>query len=595
MKLSDKELADGLVAGSYLEESQAEEALKSAKAEKVSLYEYLIESNLLTNDLIGQGIAELYKIPYADLNSIVPSREQVLQIPENLAREKRLVVFKEDENSVTITSDQKDMKESEDMLKSLFPGKEINFAFSLSADIDNILLHYRKALETRFSKIIAQQKRVAPEIIDEILADAVNYKTSDIHFEPQEKEVVIRFRVDGVLQEAGRIPKEYYENIVNRLKIQANLRIDDHFSAQDGAIRFKHRERKIDARMSLVPTLDGETIVLRLLADYMKGFALSDLGLLEENRASLKESASRPFGMILVTGPTGSGKTTTLYAVLKSIYNPQINITTIEDPVEFKIQGTNQIQVNNQTGLTFAKGLRSIVRQDPDIVLVGEIRDKETAEISVNAALTGHLLLSTFHANDAATSIPRLIDMGIEPFLLASTLELVVAQRLVRTVCDSCRHSKRVSIEEIKKSFPEADSFFSQKETTLYEGKGCQSCSGTGYKGRIGVFEFINITSAMRDLILKNPSSQEIWRLARKEGSISLFEDGLKKVKSGKTTLEELIRIAEAPDEEELALSNNNEEAKKEDKKKKDDDKKKKTKKEKEKEEGNKKEEKKKK
>ncbi len=556
MQLTDKELFDSLVSGSYLEKEQAEKALKEAELEKSSLYDYLINSNILTNDLVGQAIAELYQLPYADLNSIVPKREQVLQIPEDLAKEKRLIVFAEDENSVTITSDLKNVKESENILKTLFPGKEIHYAFSLSNDVDNCLLHFRKALETRFSKIIAQQKRVAPEIIDEILADAVNYKTSDIHFEPQDKEVVIRFRVDGVLQEAGRIPKEYYENIVNRLKIQAHLRIDDHFSAQDGAIRFQHKTRKIDARLSIVPTLDGETIVLRLLADYMKGFALSDLGLLTDNREQLKKSASRPFGMILVTGPTGSGKTTTLYAVLKSIYNPQINITTIEDPVEFKIQGTNQIQVNNQTGLTFAKGLRSIVRQDPDIILVGEIRDRETAEISVNAALTGHLLLSTFHANDAATSIPRLIDMGIEPFLLASTLELVVAQRLVRTICDSCRHSKKVSIEKIKETFPEAENFFTEKEITLYEGKGCPACSGTGYKGRVGIFEFIKMTPALQDLVLKNPSSQEIWKLARKENSISLFEDGLKKVKSGQTTLEELLRIAKAPDKEELNLNN---------------------------------------
>lgn len=569
MKLTDQEIAQGLVAGSYLEQKQADEALSLAKDEKESLYDYLIKTNILTNDLIGQAIAELYGLPYADLNSLVPAKEQVLQIPENLAREKRIVVFNENEDSVTITSDQKDMKDSEEILNSLFPGKKINFSFSLTSDIDNVLLNYRKALETRFSKIIAQQKRVAPEIIEEILADAVNYKTSDIHFEPQEKEVVIRFRVDGVLQEAGRIPKEYYENIVNRLKIQAHLRIDDHFSAQDGAIRFRHNNRKIDARLSLVPTLDGETIVLRLLADYMKGFALSDLGLLEDNRNQLKESAGRPFGMILVTGPTGSGKTTTLYAVLQSIYNPQINITTIEDPVEFKIQGTNQIQVNTQTGLTFAKGLRSIVRQDPDIVLVGEIRDRETAEISVNAALTGHLLLSTFHANDAATSIPRLIDMGIEPFLLASTLELVVAQRLVRTVCDSCRYSKKISLSKLKEKFPEAENFFSEKEVTLYEGKGCPVCSGTGYKGRIGIFEFIKVTPAMQTLILKNPSSQEIWKLAREENSISLFEDGLKKVKSGQTSLDELLRIAQAPDEEELSFSKPKKEKKKEESKKK--------------------------
>ncbi len=550
MKINNQDLAKSLIEGSYLEEAVALEALKKAEKEKMSLYDYLVESDFLTNDLIGQAIAESYGLPYADLNSLIPSREQVLKIPENLAKEERLVLFSENDEEVTITSDVSDIKKSQEKIEVLFPNKKINFAFSLSADINNCLLHYRKALETRFSKIIAQQKRVAPEIIEEILADAVNFKTSDIHFEPQEKEVIIRFRVDGVLQEAGRIPKEYYENIVNRLKIQAHLRIDDHFSAQDGAIRFRHNERKIDARLSLVPTLDGETIVLRLLADYMRGFALSDLGLLPSNQKILEQSSSKPFGMILVTGPTGSGKTTTLYAILKSINNPQINITTIEDPVEFKIQGTNQIQVNTQTGLTFAKGLRSIVRQDPDIILVGEIRDRETAEISVNAALTGHLLLSTFHANDAATSIPRLVDMGIEPFLLASTLELIIAQRLVRVICDSCRFSKKVPRSQIEKILPEAKLYFPEEEITLYEGHGCPACSGTGFKGRLGIFEFIKVSPNMQALIIKNPSSQEIWTLARKEGALSLFEDGLEKVKSGVTTIEELLRIAKPPTEE---------------------------------------------
>ncbi len=549
MQISNQDLAKILVAGSYLEQSAADDALKIIEARKSQLFDYLIENDLLTADLIGQAIAESYQLPYADLNSKTPSKEQILRLPEKMAKDNRLVLFDENEKEIIITSDEKDASAKKSELASLFPGKSIKFSFSLGTDINNCLLAYRKTLETRFSKIIAEQHRVAPEIIEEILSDAVNFKASDIHFEPQGPEVVIRFRVDGVLQEAGRIPKEYYENIVNRLKIQARLRIDDHFSAQDGAIRFKHGERNIDARLSLVPTLDGETIVLRLLADYMKGFALSDLGLSPSNQDSLEKSSKRPFGMILVTGPTGSGKTTTLYAILKAINNPQINITTIEDPVEFRIQGANQIQVNTQTDLTFAKGLRSIVRQDPNIILVGEIRDRETAEISVNAALTGHLLLSTFHANDAATSIPRLIDMGVEPFLLASTLELVIAQRLVRVICESCRHSKNMSLKEINNILPNAEKYFPNDNITLYEGKGCPACSGTGFKGRIGIFEFIKTSPEMQALILKNPSSREIWELARSQGSTSLFEDGLEKVKSGLTTLEELLRIANPPRE----------------------------------------------
>jgi type II secretory ATPase GspE/PulE/Tfp pilus assembly ATPase PilB-like protein len=547
MQIKNQDLAQILTSGSYLEAGMIKEALQKVEAEKASLFDYLIENNLLTNDLIGQAIAESYKLPYADLNTNTPSKEQILKIPELIAKKYRLVLYADTKTGIIITSDQAETEKLVEKLGALFPGKKISVAFSLTRDIDTCLNAYQKTLETRFSKIIAQQERVAPEIIEEILIDAINFKASDIHFEPQDKEIVIRFRVDGVLQEAGRIPKEYYENIVNRLKIQARLRIDDHFSAQDGAIRFKLENHQIDARLSLVPTLDGETIVLRLLADYMRGFALSDLGLSPKNQAALEKSAKKPFGMILVTGPTGSGKTTTLYAILKSINNPQINITTIEDPVEFKILGINQIQVNPQTNLTFAKGLRSIVRQDPDIILVGEIRDQETAEISVNAALTGHLLLSTFHANDAATSIPRLIDMGVEPFLLSSTLELIIAQRLVRTICESCRHSKTVPTSSLQKILPGAEKYFPEKEITLYEGQGCPICSGTGYKGRLGIFEFIKVTPNLQALILKNPSSQEIWELAQRSGATSLFEDGLDKVKSGHTTLEELLRVSNPP------------------------------------------------
>ena len=300
-------------------------------------------------------------------------------------------------------------------------------------------------------------------------------------------------------------------------------------------------------RVSVIPVLDGEKITIRLLAEYVKGFTFSDLGVSGKDQEVFMSAAKKPFGMILVTGPTGSGKTTTLYALLKMLNNPAVNITTIEDPVEYKIPGVNSIQVNPQTNLTFAKGLRSIVRQDPDIILVGEIRDLETAEIAVNAALTGHLLFSTFHANDAATAIPRLLDMGVEPFLMASTLELVIAQRLVRKICDQCRVSFTPKAEELDKTFPDTKKFFPKSLPTLYKGKGCKNCGNTGYKGRTAIFEFIEVRGEMRELILKRPSTQEIQELARKNGSLSLFDDGLEKVKNGITTIEELLRVAMPP------------------------------------------------
>lgn len=414
----------------------------------------------------------------------------------------------------------------------------------MTEDIDKAFLHYQKTLDTRFSKIIESGQHVASEILQQIFEDAYIYQASDVHFEPYPKYVVVRFRIDGVLHEAGAIPKKHYENILNRIKVQSRLRIDEHFAAQDGSMRFEKGGMFFDLRTSIVPTIEGEKVVLRMIANHVQGFDMSNLGMSSKHQKMLEEVARKPFGMILVTGPTGSGKTTTLYGLLKLLHGPEVNITTIEDPVEYKFVGINQIQVNPQMNLTFAKSLRSIVRQDPDVILVGEIRDEETAEIAVNAALTGHLLLSTFHANDAASTFPRLLDMKVEPSLLASTIEVVIAQRLVRRICSSCRHSVKFTKKEIAEKFSGAEKFFQNEEITLYAGKGCSACGGTGYQGRAAIFEFIRATPELKNLILKNPSTKEISALAKKQGSESLFEDGIEKVKNGTTTLEELVRVS---------------------------------------------------
>ncbi|OGY74906.1 MAG: hypothetical protein A3H07_01100, partial [Candidatus Jacksonbacteria bacterium RIFCSPLOWO2_12_FULL_44_15b] len=489
-----------------------------------------------------------FKVPYADLNSALPSQEQVQKIPEEIAKKYNVILLKEEKSGITVTTDDPKNAELLPALKKIFAVKKINIAYSLTEDITASFVNYQKPLETRFSKIIENKGRVAPELLEEIFDDAIVYRASDIHFEHRQKDVLVRFRVDGVLREAGRIPKEHYANVLNRIKIQSGLRIDEHFSAQDGSLRYEKGTNVVDLRTSIVPTVEGEKVVLRVLAAYVQGFSLSDLGLSSAHQALLQQITQKPFGMILVAGPTGSGKTTTLYALLKIVNSPDVNITTIEDPVEYKVLGVNQIQVNRETNLTFAKGLRSIVRQDPDIILVGEIRDKETAEIAVNAALTGHLLYSTFHANDAATAIPRLLDMGIQPFLLASTLEIIVAQRLVRKICDHCRHSVTKSGKDFNTpQLRVLTKYFGSKTTTFYEGKKCGACGDTGYKGRTAIFEFILITPEMQNLILHAPSAQEIWKLARKEGSKTLFEDGIEKVKTGVTTVEELLRVAEPP------------------------------------------------
>lgn len=539
-------LKEILVKQDYISESDSKLAERTAK-DGAEYLDYLLREGLLTKTLLGQALAEAYKLPFMDLNIHPITKQNIVKIPEDLAEKQRIVVVKDSKDAITIATDSPN-KIDVAMLKQTLPGRAIKLTYTLPEYISASFSLYQRPLETRFSQIIASGKRVAPEIVEEIIKDAVAYHASDVHFEPHPTGTSVRFRVDGTLRDAGTIPKEFYENILNRVKVEAGLRIDEHYSAQDGAIQKNIEDYVVDLRVSLVPTVDGEKVVMRVLGSYVQNFTFSDIGLSDAHRANLQQYANKPFGMILTVGPTGSGKTTTLYSLVKMLNKPSINITSIEDPVEYKITGVNQIQVREATGITFARGLRSIVRQDPDIILVGEIRDRETAEISVNAALTGHLLLSTFHANDAATAVPRLIDMGVEPFLIASTLEVVIAQRLVRTVCNTCRYG--ISASEALKLLPnkpaELNRYFVSGDT-VYMGKGCDVCNGTGYAGRTALFEFLDVTPEMQDLILTNPSAREVEALSRKQGEKSMFDDGIEKIKSGRTTIAEVLRVVEIP------------------------------------------------
>jgi len=536
-----------LLKENYISEADSK-AAEAASHDSAGYIDYLIREELLSKNLLGQALAEAYHVPYADLEQTPPSKESATLIPEELARASRVVFVKANDSVAAIASDAPQNVDAH-ALQPLFKGKKIRLAYALPEQIETSFTLYQKPLATRFSQIVATGKRIAPEIVDEIIKDALTYRASDIHLEPQADAVIVRFRVDGVLREAGQAPKEYYENILNRIKVASGMRIDEHFLAQDGSLQFSSGGARADLRVSLVPTVDGEKVVMRVLGSYVQSYTLSDLGLGEAYRKQLETAASKPFGMILTTGPTGSGKTTTLYSLLKMVNRPNINITTIEDPVEYRIAGVNQIQVRSDAGMTFANGLRAIVRQDPDIILVGEIRDQETAEISVNAALTGHLLLSTFHSNDAATAIPRLIDMGIEPFLLASTLEAIVAQRLVRTICNHCRAVEPLdqALAAVKVGADIAAGYFS-KQDTVYSGKGCAVCNGTGYQGRTALYEIITVTPEMQELITHNPTSRQIAQQSHKQGGVSMFEDGIDKVKSGMTTISELVRVVEPPE-----------------------------------------------
>jgi type IV pilus assembly protein PilB len=544
--IDDELLKSILLKTQYLKPEDLAKADEFTKRKHVSLFNYLISQNILAYEFLGQAVAEYYGVEFADLEVYQPSKKNISLIPPEVGQSFRVVIYKLTDQAVAVATDNPTKPGLVDTLRGIFgPNRQIQVLYALPDELNQALLYYRKSLVTRFNQIIQEQSHIAPEIIDEIIKDAIAYKVSDIHFEPEKDIVIIRFRIDGVLHEAGQLPKQYYDNILNRIKVQAHMRIDEHNRSQDGAIRYEVDGKPVNVRISIVPTLDGEKIAIRILAEYARGLNIRSLGLSATDRAILEHQVKRPYGMIISTGPTGSGKTTTTYAMMKLVNKPEVNITTIEDPVEYRLMGVTQIQVNPQTNLDFKEGLRSLVRQDPDIILVGEVRDRETAELAVNAALTGHVLFSTFHANDSASAIPRLLDMGIEPFLLASTLNLVIAQRLVRTIHPNCRYSFDVNIDKLKQAFPQATEYFKSEKVTLYEGKGCEACNFTGYKGRTAIFEILSITPKLKDLILKNPSAAQVAEVAKSQGDHTLFDDGIDKVQSGITTLTELLRTAE--------------------------------------------------
>ncbi len=378
------------------------------------------------------------------------------------------------------------------------------------------------------------------KFVNQILSEAIDLRATDVHIEPFEKELRVRYRVDGVLQQASvaQEVKQFQPAIVSRLKILAKLDIAEKRVPQDGRIKIRINEREIDVRVSVIPMLYGEAVVLRLLDRGAMLMGLRKLGMSNEDLPNMEMILERPHGILLVTGPTGSGKTTTLYASLAHINDIERKIITIEDPIEYQLHGINQIQVSRKAGLSFASGLRSILRHDPDVVLVGEIRDLETAEIAIQASLTGHLVFSTLHTNDAPSALTRLVDMGIEPYLVASSLEAVLAQRLVRVICQDCKTPLPAQeVIRIQKQYGE------DLPETLYEGQGCRLCGGTGYRGRQGIFEMMVVTDELRSLILGNVSARDLRRVAVKQGMISLREDGMRHLAEGKTTIREILRV----------------------------------------------------
>ncbi|HOM33350.1 MAG TPA: GspE/PulE family protein, partial [Candidatus Paceibacterota bacterium] len=445
-----------------------------------------------------------------------------------------------------------------------YTNMSVKVFLTTSRDLDYVYSLYGKEVVEDFKKVIEdniretarlklmRENEVAEElpivnIVDAILAYAISLNASDIHVEVLRETVLIRFRIDSVLHEIIRIPKEVHPAIVARIKLLANLKIDEHRKPQDGRFRYEALGEAMDIRVSIMPTFYGEKIAMRLLKATAKPMSLKELGMLDETIKLVEESIRKSYGMFLVTGPTGSGKTTTLYSTLNMLNRPEVNIVTIEDPIEYYIPYANQTQINPQAGVTFATGLRSILRQDPNIILIGEIRDEETAEIAVNSALTGHLVLSSLHTNDAPTAVPRLIDMKVPNFLISAVLNTVIAQRLVRRICKDCIESYEPDeeiIESLKRQFKEMEGKEIEIPKVLYRGKGCQICNNTGYKGQIGIFEALNFDEDLRRLINEPDFSLDNLRnKAQEKGMVSMMEDGLKKAQLGMTTVEEILRV----------------------------------------------------
>lgn len=562
-----KTLVDILVSQGAIDLERAKQ-IKLAEIQTGNLQEDIIKSqNIIDETALTKAKAALYNIPYIDLSIIPTSPEALSTLPQEVAARfksfpvsvdpagKQMVLamadpldltaveFIEQKTGLSIKPHAAEPSKIDTMIATGYAtslAKEVSEALKEVSPGDRI-----KTLDVRQTGLI-REERVA-EIVTHILSFAMKARASDVHIEPQEKATRVRYRIDGILQEKLTTPRELHDALVSRIKILSGMKIDEKRVPQDGRFNFRSEQEEVDLRVSTLPTAWGEKIVMRLLKKSGGVPSLTDLGLRGRALKNLQEAILRPHGIILITGPTGSGKTTTLYSIIQLINTPKVNIVTLEDPIEYKIQGVNQVQINPVAGLTFASGLRAFLRQDPNIVLVGEIRDQETADLAIQASLTGHLVFSTLHTNDAAGALPRLLDMGAEPFLLASSITAIVAQRVVRQIHEACRTQyapETKAIEEMKTVlgalWPK-----DKQELPFYKGEGCKECGNSGYYGRVGIFEVLPVSEKIARIILERGTSAEIDKEAREEGMISMKQDGYLKILEGATTLEEVLRVAQ--------------------------------------------------
>jgi len=555
MLVTDEELQKLLINVKVLDQKKIAEVQEYAKNSDISFRDALIEKDIITDENLGVLIADAKKIPFVVLSKISIPEEAFRIIPERLARKYKAIPFARDKNGIKVAmTDPANVLIPEMVARKT--GQKVYAYLATERDIFNKLFLYRRDLQKTFDSLVSEQVRStgktssleAPiaKIVQLIIQYGYQDRASDIHIEPEEKDMLVRFRVDGILHDVLFLPVKLHEQISTRIKVLSSLRTDEHMSPQDGKMRIALDEENLDIRVSILPVLYGEKIVLRLLASHNRQFSLTDLGMSDKDLQKVTNAFKKSFGMILSTGPTGSGKSTSIYSVLKIINTRDKNITTIEDPVEYRLKGINQIQVNTKTNLTFAAGLRSILRQDPNVILVGEIRDSETAGIAVNAALTGHLVLSTLHTNDAAGALPRLTDMNVEPFLVASTVSVIIGQRLVRKICEMCKASQDITMDQLIQNLPAetVKKYFGvKKDARIYIGKGCEVCHFTGYSGRLGIFEVLEVTNNIKKIISQKSGSDDIIKQAVLDGMDTMLDDGLSKVVKGVTTIEEVLRV----------------------------------------------------
>ena len=579
MRIGNEQLRDFIKDSGMMDQGSLELAFNEAVEGARPLGDILLEKKLIDEISLRKLYAYILGVPFVDLSKEMIPVDILQIVPEPIAKKYKIVAFEKSGTELKVAMLNPEDIQTIDFIRKK-TGLKIVTCLTSAESIEIVLKQYSKSLKAEFGDIIKKNssevsaseteeelEKMAQglpiiRIVDTLIKHAILQGASDIHIEPDEKEIRVRYRIDGILHEAMTLPKQVKEGIIARIKVLANLKLDEHRVRQDGRFKIEKDGIKISFRVSILPIFDGEKVVMRLLDETSKGLTLESMGLGGRGLEIIHLEIKRPNGMILVTGPTGSGKTTTLYTIMDILNTSEVNISTVEDPIEYRMPRINQTQIYPKVGLTFASGLRSLLRQDPDIIMVGEIRDKETMEMAIHSAMTGHLVLSTLHTNSAAGTLPRLLDMGAEPFLVASTVNVIIAQRLVRKLCKECKKKYKLSEKELEafrenydmdkilgtlKKNEDIKGQIKAKDTwndiEIYKSVGCEQCNKNGYKGRIGIFEVLEMDEDIKKMIAQKATSEEIENLAREKGMLTMVEDGFLKAILGITSLEEILRV----------------------------------------------------